>query len=44
VILHTPWDGTSSSTYVKSLKLKKEQQEKALLIAGDILALFLLLL
>ena len=33
-----------ASTYVKSLKLKKEQQEKALLIAGDILALLLLLL
>ena len=32
-----------ASTYVKSLKLKKEEQEKALLIAGGILALLLLL-
>ncbi len=32
-----------TSTYVKSLKLKKEEQEKALLIAGGILAFLLLL-
>jgi len=32
-----------ASTYVKSLKLKKEEQEKALLIAGGILAFLLLL-
>lgn len=31
------------STYVKSLKLKKEEQEKTLLIAGGILAFLLLL-
>ncbi|MEW6003532.1 MAG: toll/interleukin-1 receptor domain-containing protein [Nitrospirota bacterium] len=32
-----------TSTFVKSLKLKKEQQEKALLITGGILAFLLLL-
>jgi nucleoside 2-deoxyribosyltransferase len=32
-----------TSTYVKSLKLNKENQEKTLLIAGGILALLLLL-
>lgn len=32
-----------TSTYVKSLKLKKEQQEQALLVAGGILAFLLLL-
>ncbi len=32
-----------ASTYVKSLKLRKEDQEKALLIGGVILALLLLL-
>lgn len=32
-----------TSTYVKSLKLKKEEQEKALLVAGGILAFLLLL-
>lgn len=32
-----------TSTYVKSLKLKKEEREKTLLIAGGILALLLLL-
>jgi len=32
-----------TSTYVKSLKLKKEEKEKTLLIAGSILALLLLL-
>lgn len=32
-----------ASTYVKSLKLKKEEQEKTLLIAGGVLALLLLL-
>ncbi|MDI6704231.1 MAG: toll/interleukin-1 receptor domain-containing protein [bacterium] len=32
-----------TSTYVSSLKLRKEEQEKTLLIAGGILALFLLL-
>lgn len=32
-----------TATYVKSLKLKKEEQEKALLMAGGILAFLLLL-
>ena len=32
-----------TSTYVKSLKLKKEEKEKTLLIAGSILALLLML-
>lgn len=32
-----------TATYVKSLKLKKEEQEKALLVAGGILAFLLLL-
>ncbi len=32
-----------TASYVKSLRLKKEQQEKALLIAGGILAFLLLL-
>lgn len=32
-----------SSGYVRSLKLKKDQQEKTLLIAGGVLAFFLLL-
>jgi hypothetical protein len=32
-----------TSTYVRSLKLRKEQQKKTLLIAGGILALLLLL-
>ena len=32
-----------TSTFVKSLKLKKEEKEKTLLIAGSILALLLLL-
>jgi hypothetical protein len=32
-----------TSTYVKSLKLKKEEREKTLLVAGGILALLLLL-
>lgn len=32
-----------ASTYVKTLKLKKEEQEKTLLIVGGILALLLLL-
>ncbi|MCK4251539.1 toll/interleukin-1 receptor domain-containing protein [candidate division WOR-3 bacterium] len=33
-----------ASTYVKSLKLKKEDQEKALLVTGGIVAFLLLLL
>lgn len=33
----------TASTYVKSLKLKKEEQAKALLVAGGILAFLLLL-
>jgi hypothetical protein len=32
-----------TATYVKSLKLKKEEQEKALLTAGAIIAFLLLL-
>lgn len=32
-----------TSTYVKSLKLKKEEKEKALLVAGGIIAFLLLL-
>ena len=34
---------TKASTYVKSLKLKKEEKEKTLLISGSIIALLLLL-
>ena len=33
-----------ASTYVKSLKLKKEDQEKALLVTGGIVAFLLLLM
>lgn len=34
---------SKASTYVRSLKLRKEQEEKSLLIAGSILAFLLLL-